>query len=246
MGLKLIDPPEAVTSDKRFGFSSLVPAFSVRDISRLADVTWREADEELPPDSAVPGIGHSDRGGKAVGPRDRLTHQRDVASVDEHGDLEGRPAVLADELASVPSNEVPDREGARRIDLKNFVRGVKSRAPIDGDGTRFLHGQSVLPDVLPVDIIQRHIPLCVYAVGRRGPQDDITQSPVDDLEDRFLTLALTAVSQLGPRYISGTTSIESRAGDHDGGMHDDRPGHRAGGRGLRAGHADDHGQNKHT
>src|SRR5689334_6082849 len=106
--LKLIDPPEEVTSDKRFDFSSLVTAFSVLDIARLADVTRREADEELPPDSAVPGIGHSDRGGKAVGPRDRLTHHRDVASVDEHGDLEGRPAVLADELASASGDEVPD------------------------------------------------------------------------------------------------------------------------------------------
>ena len=60
--------------------------FSVLDIARLADVTRREADEELPPDSAVPSIGHSDRGGEAVGPRDRLTHHRDVASVAQAGE----------------------------------------------------------------------------------------------------------------------------------------------------------------
>lgn len=220
--------------------------FSVLDIARLADLSRREADEELPPDSTVPGIGHSDRSGGAVGPRDRLTHYRDVASVDEHGDLEGCPAVLADELAAVSGDEVPDREGARRIDLKNLVISVKSRAAVNGDGTRFLHGQSILPDVLPMDIIQRHIPLCVYAVGRRGPEDDIPQSPVDNLEDRFLTLALTTISQLRPRHISGTTSIECRAGDDDGSMHDDRSGDRARGSGLRAGHAGDHGQNKRT
>ena len=220
--------------------------FSVLDIARLADVTRREADEELPPDSAVPGIGHSDRGGGAVGPRDRLAHHRDVASVDEHGDLEGRPAVLADELAAVSSEEVPDREGARRIDLKNLVISVKSRAAVDGDGTRFLNGQSIFPDVLPVDIGQRHITLCVYAVGRRRPEDDIPQSPVDNLEYRFLTLALTAVSQLRPRHISGAISIESGSRHEYGGAHCDRPGDRTARDGLSAGHSGDHGQNKRT
>jgi hypothetical protein len=235
---------EAVTRDLVSRHSSLL--FSVLDIARLADVTRREADEELPADSAVPGIGHSDRGGGAVGPRDRLAHHRDVASVDEHGDLEGGPAVLADELAAVSSEEVPDRECARRIDLKNLVISVKSRAAVDGDGARFLHGQSIFPDVLPVDIGQRHITLCVYAVGRRGAEDDISQRPVDDLEDRFLTLALTAVSQLRPSHISGTISIERGSGDDDGGVHGDRPGDRAAGRGLRASHAGDHAENKHT
>lgn len=235
---------EAVTRDLVSRHLSLL--FSVLDIARLADVTRPEADEELPPDSAVPGIGHSDRGGGAVGPRDRLAHHRDVASVDEHGDLEGRPAILADELAAVSSEEVPDREGARRIDLKNLVISVKSRTAVDGDGTRFLHGQSIFPDVLPVDIGQRHITLCVYAVGRRRPEDDIPQSPVDDLEYRFLTLALTAVSQLRPRHISGTITIESGSGDEYGGAHGDRPSDWATGNGLSAGHAGDHGQNKHT
>jgi hypothetical protein len=220
--------------------------FSVLDITRLADVTRREANEELPSDSAVPGIGHSDRGGGAVSPRDRLTHHRDVASVDEHGDLEGRSAVLADELAAVSGDEVPDCEGTRRIDLKHLVVGVKSRAAVDGDGARFLHSQSILPDVLPVDIGQRRIPLCVYAVGRRGAEDDIPQSPVDNPEDWFLTLALTPVSQLRPRHKSGTTSIESGTGYDDGGSHDDRISDCAGGRGLRVGHASDHGQNEHT
>jgi hypothetical protein len=220
--------------------------FSVLDIARLADVTRREANEKLPSDSTVPGIGHSDRGGGAVGPRDRFTHHRDIASVDEHGDLECRPTVLANELAAVSGDEIPDREGARRIDLKHLVIGVKSRAAIDGDCARFLHRQSIFPDILPVDIVQRHVPLCVYAVGRRGSEDDIPQSPVDNPEDRFLTLALTAVSQLRPRHKSGTTTIESSTGDDDGGSHDNRIGDWAGGWGLRGSHASDHGQNEHT